>query len=84
MINLSTNKLIEYHVENGIPLVELIDIRIRKQGKLIVHGRDYIIDYDEKKIKFLNKEYGYYTYTILIAINTEYVNETVKNVFKLK
>ena len=84
MINLSTTKLIDYHLENGIPLYELIDIRIRKQGKLIIHNKDYVVDYNEKKIKFLNKEYGFYTYTILISINTEYVNETIKNVFKLK
>jgi hypothetical protein len=74
---------IDYHIQNNIPLVNLIDVKVRKQGDLLRYGHDYQIDYGSKTIQFFNKEYGYYTYTIVIAIDTQYVNQLIKDVFHL-
>ena len=45
-----------------MPLIDLIDIKVRKQGALLFEGRDYTIDFDNFVVKFNNKDYNYYNY----------------------
>ena len=81
----SIAQAIDYHIKNGIPLVNFIDIKVRKQGELIEYGTDYTIDYEKKEVHFINqKGYSFYTYTIVIAIDIGYVNELIKNIFHLE
>ena len=84
MLNQSIKEVILYHLKNGFPLQEAIEIRIRKQGKLIPENSAYKVDWGHLKIYFNNKSYGFYTYNILININILYINNLIKEVFKLK
>ena len=65
-------------------MMDLIDIKIRKQGKTIFYGQDYTIDYANRTINFLTDDYGYYTYSVIITVNIDYVNTMVKTLLKLK
>ena len=82
LFNHSILEAIKYHRENGIPMLEFLDIRVRRQGQLLREGIDYTIDYDSLDIHF-NNQATYYTYNILICVNIEYINEMIKILFKL-
>lgn len=84
IIDQSVQEILNYHLKNGIPLINFIDIRVRKQGELIHEGYDYAINWEERKILFNNNDYGWYTYTIVIVIDLEYINMMVKKLFDLK
>lgn len=83
-LNQSIKEAIKYHLSTGRPLVDLIDIKIRRQGKLLIYGKDYTINWNDLQIDFLNKEYGFFTYTVIISINVLYINELIKNIYNLK
>lgn len=82
MINSSIRESIDYHIKNGLPVFDFIDIKIRKQGKLIHAGNDYDIDFEKRQIR-LHSQNTYYTYTILVCINIEYINNLMKTIYKL-
>lgn len=75
---------IKHYIERGYLLNEIIDIRIRRQGELISYGIDYDVDFENLTIRFKNKDFGYFTYTIMICINPEAINELIKREFNLK
>ena len=78
-------KTIEYHIKNGIPLVNFIDIKVRKQGDLLQPGYDYTIDYNKHTVNFINQRgYTFYTYTIVIAIDSGYINALIKQIYHLE
>ena len=83
LLNDSIRKVLEYHRKNGLPYLEFLDIKIRKQGKLLRSKIDYEIDYDTLNVKFTSPEV-YYTYKFLICVNVEYVNEFIKSIYNLK
>jgi len=83
MMNDSIKLAIDYHLKHGLPLFDLIDIKVRKQGNLIRENKDYEIDYHKKILRFKNQD-TYHTYTILICINLEYVNQLIKDIYKLE
>ena len=83
MFNQSILTAIKYHQDNGLPLVEFLDIKVRRQGFLIREGIDYKIDYKNFKIYF-NNNTTFYTYKILICVNIGYINDMMKTLFKLK
>ena len=83
MLNQSIKAAIQYHVFERIPMDEMIDIKIRCQGDYINQGRDFTIDYDKLEINFNNKEFGFFTYTVFICINIEYINDLIAKIFKL-
>lgn len=83
LLNDSIRKVISYYKENGLPYVEFLDIKIRKQGDIQHEGRDYTIDYDTMTVYFHNEDV-YYTYKILVCVNIEFINEMIKRVFDLK
>ena len=84
MLNESINEVLNYHLENGIPVLNFMDIKIRRDGILLPYGKTYEIDYKKREIQFFNKSYGYYTYTVIISIDTHYINNLVKDLYKLK
>ena len=71
-------------MEHGMPLMDILDIRIRKQGKLLTYKKDYEIDFEKFVIYFNNDDYGFYTYNVIISINVLGINELIKTVFDLK
>lgn len=63
---------------------DIINIKIRKQGKMIYEGVDYEIDYEAFTIQFKNTDFGYDTYTLMVCINIGNINEITKTLFALK
>ena len=84
IINSSIKKAIDYHIKNGLPMIDLIDIKIRRQGSLLLNGEDYFVNYNKMKVKFNVKDYRYYTYSMYISINVLYLNNLIKQIFELK
>ena len=82
MINVSIQKAIEYHEKNGLPVLDFLDIKVRRQGELLIEGKDYFIDYHTLDIYFHNDS-TYFTYKILINLNVQYINDLVKDLYKL-
>ena len=82
-LNQSIISCIAYHKDNGLPLDDLIDIKVRKQGKLAAYEEVYTIDWDKFEIYFHNQD-TYHTYTVLICVNLEYINNLVKSLYNLK
>lgn len=83
LLNSSINASIDYHLKNGLPLVDLIDLKVRKQGELIREGKEYCVDWINKKIKFINQDV-YHTFSFYMCVNLEYINDLVKKVYNLK
>lgn len=84
IVNVSIREAIKYHLKNSLPMRELLDIKIRKQGSLLFEGADYTIDYENLVIKFDDKNYNFYTYTMYLSINVLYLNNLIKSLFDLK
>lgn len=80
----SIQEVINYHLKNSIPLINFLDIKVRKLGKMLREGVDYSIDYGKNVIKFNNKYPLFYTHTVIISIDVQYINEMVKQIFKLE
>lgn len=82
-INDSTKSCLNYHLKDGAPVFEFIDIMVRKQGEYIRPNVDYKVDYETRQIQFINQN-TFCTYEILICINAEYINDLVAKVYNLK
>ena len=83
-LNTSIKESVRYQMEHGMPLMDILDIRITKQGKLLTDKKDYEIDFEKFVIYFNNDDYGFYTYNVIISINVLGINELIKTVFDLK
>ena len=83
LLNNSLRANIKYHLDNGMPLIDFLDVKVRKQGELQHEGTDYRIDYNTMTIYFNNKS-PYYTYRILVCVNAENVNDMIKSIYNLK
>ena len=75
---------IKYYVDHNYYVGEIVDIRIREQGRLMSPGTEYMVDFEKLEIHFNNKDYGFLTYTIMICINPEIINNLIKKEFNLK
>lgn len=80
MLNDQIRAVIKYHYENGILLEDYIDLKVRKQGKLITAGVDYNIDWKTTTITFTDQSI-YPTYSILICVNIRAINELTDQLF---
>ena len=75
---------IKHYTDRNYYVGEIVDIRIREQGRLMSPGTEYYVDFDKLDIHFNNDDYGYLTYTIMICINPEMINNLIKKEFKLQ
>lgn len=50
---------------------------------MIKEGVHYNIDWDTYDMKFINQD-TYHTYTIMICLNIEYINNLMKYIYNLK
>lgn len=83
LFNDSIKQCIKFHNERGIPIGEFLRLRVRQQGRLLQYGKDYEFDLKTGKVLFKNCS-TYYTYKIIVLLNVEYVNNLVKDIYKLK
>ena len=83
MLNSSIREAIKYHLDNGITIYDFIDVMVRKQGNMLRMNEDYTIDWNSKDIHF-NDVNSYFTYSIVICINVEYINNLMKTLYNLK
>lgn len=83
MLNDSIRSTMKYHEDNGLPMKDFMDFKLRKQGKPMHEGIDYTIDWKHKLIHF-HKQSTYYTYTIMLCLNIGYINNLIKTIYKLK
>lgn len=83
LVNESIKNVLKYHISNGLPMLEWLDIKIRQNGKLLYANRDYVIDYENLTVKFKDRNI-YMSYKILICVNIEYINDLIKNIYDLK
>lgn len=60
LLDQSIQRVIDYHIDNGIPVLNFIDVKVRRQGQLIDLGRDYNIDMNTRTVYFNNKDYVYH------------------------
>ena len=84
LLNNSIREVINFHLENGYPIGEAIDIKVRRQGKLLIPERDFKVDFKNLIVYFNNKSFGFYTYTIMISIDVLYINNLIKKIFNLQ
>ena len=84
LIRPSVKEAVKYYLSKGFSLYDILDIKVRKQGDLLFQGSDYIVNYKTWDVEFNNLEYGFYTYSILICVNVEEINELVKKLYNLK
>lgn len=84
MLNASMKESILFYRKNGLPLMDIIDVRVRRQGELLASPHHYEIDWDNFRVNFHNKDFGFYTYNIIIIVDTLRINELIKEIFKLK
>ena len=83
LLNMSIQEAIKYYKDNGLPLLDIIDIKVRKQGKPVRNGEEYTLNWDTLDITFNNQD-TYHTFSILICINVEQINNLIKVVYNLK
>ena len=83
MFNESIRQALKYHKENGMTPLDFIDIKVRKQGKIMRYGEGYDIDWNTLKLNFHNQD-TFHTFHIIVCINIEYINNLMKTIFKLK
>lgn len=82
LLNDSIREVIKYTRTNGLPLGEYIDLKIRRQGQMIVDGIDYSVNWETREITFYSQN-TYLTYNIMVCVNIAEVNELIKDIFKL-
>lgn len=83
LFNDSIREALKYHKENGLPLLDLIDIKLRRQGQPLHESIDYDINWDTLDLTFKNQD-TYHTYNIIVCVNVEYINSLIKTLFNLK
>lgn len=82
LLNPSIRRILEYHLKNGIPVSELLEIKIRQQGKALDKNK-FVIDYEKDKIYFIDCPVGY-TYKIILYLNLRYTNNLIQELYNLK
>ena len=83
LLNNSIRLAIDYHLKNNMPLCDLIDLRVRKQGRLARYGREYTVDWSTRTVQFINQD-TFHTFSFQIIINLEYINNLIKTIYNLK
>ena len=84
IVNVSIKEAIRYHLKNGLPLIDLIDLKIRRQGNLLIDGKDYQVDWEKFTVAIDDPQYNYYTYSMYLSVNVLYLNTLIKQIFNVK
>lgn len=74
----SLNAMIDYHLENNLPVNLLMDVKLRENHTLIDDG--YYVDWERRTLVFTNINYTH-TYRMIITINQLYINDLMKDMY---
>ena len=67
LLNESIMSAVSFYLKNGLPLFEILDFNVRRQGKLFHYGADYIIDYHTFELLFDIESSGSYHSRIFVC-----------------
>lgn len=73
-INNTILSVIDFHIEKGISLGSLLEIKVLKDDDYLVEDKDYILDLKRRKLTTLRVN-TLSTYRIIITINVTKINE---------
>jgi hypothetical protein len=82
ILNQSLRVVIEYHLKMGIPMNRFIDIQFRENGEILSKEMFYI-DWSAKKLVLSNPN-PRRTYRLIVTVSHEYVNNLIKELYKLE
>ena len=72
------NRLIDYHLENHIPVEMMISVKLRENKCLIDDG--YYVDWPRRTLVIDNMNYAH-TYRLIIAVNKLYINNLLNELY---
>lgn len=72
------NNIIDYHLENHIPVENFVSVKLRQNRCLIDDG--YYVDWATRKLIFTSVSYTH-TYRLLIAVNNLYINDLLVEMY---
>lgn len=72
------SRMIDYHLENNIPVENFVCVKLRENRCLIDDG--YYVDWKTRKLIFTSVSYTH-TYRLLIAVNHLYVNKMIESMY---
>ena len=82
ILNESLRRVIDYHLEFGIPMERFIQIQFRENGE-VLHNESYYIDWKHRDIVLTNPD-PHRTYRLIITVSHEYINNLVKQLYGLE
>lgn len=82
IMNQTLNTMIDYHLENGIPIQRFLDIQFRENGQ-ILKNEEFYINWNDRTIHLIHPD-THRTYRLLITSNTDYINRLIKDIYNLE
>ena len=82
ILNQSLNAVIDYHLQNNIPMDTFIKIQFRENGQILTDEM-YWIDWVTRTLHIVNPD-QHRTYRLLITVSQEYINTLIKNLYHLE
>lgn len=84
LLSVPISKIINYHKEKGIPYETFMKISVMKDNRMMdTNLNEYEVDYENCILKTNNVNISS-TYRIFIYINTLYINELIKDIYRLE
>ena len=82
LLNDSLKTVIDYHLQNGIPMESFINIQFRENGQ-ILDNESYWIDWSSR-ILYLSNPDQHRTYRLIISVSNVYINELIKKIYNFE
>ena len=82
ILNQSLRVVIDHHLKFGIPMSRFINIQFRENGE-ILSDEAYYINWAKRELVLSNPNYRR-TYRLIITVSHEYVNNLIKQLYKLE
>lgn len=82
VLNDSLRRVIDHHLNFGIPMERFIQIQFRENGQ-ILENELFFIDWANRKLTITNPN-SHRTYRLIITISHEYINNLIKELYNLE
>lgn len=82
ILNQSLNVVIDYHLKFCIPMEKFISIQFRENGQ-ILNDEMFYIDWHSRNLIIVNPNYRR-TYRLIVSVSYEYINNLIKELYKLE
>lgn len=82
VLNNSIRAVLDHHLKFGIPIDRFIKFQFRENGS-ILKDESFYIDWSERVLHILNPN-PHRTYRLLITVSYDYINELIKELYKLE